>query len=239
MTFGPNAGYFDLTTLADDFTITPGLLGKSPNGVRGLAGNDRLRGSAGSDALYGNEGNDVILGEQGSDRLYGGKGNDELDGGLDDDALFGNIGDDTLYGDVGNDLLRGGQGNDWLYGEDGNDILIGDLGLDTLVGGLGQDTFVLRPEDAASSVDGADVILDWDLNVDRLGLSGGLTESQLQFIDATLPGGTNPDTGETLPGAVGVIIQLSPDQILMTAIGANSESFRNRIIDASSALKLS
>ncbi len=70
--------------------------------------------------------------------------------------LIGNEGDDTLIGGPGDDTLDGGPGEDVLDGGAGNDVLIG---------GPGADIFVFR--------DGYDhdVILDFDLDEDRVAVS--------------------------------------------------------------------
>lgn len=82
---------------------------------------------------------------------------------------------DTINGMGGNDVLLGLSGDDLLRGGDGNDLLDGGIGNDTLVGGAGRDTFVLglRP--------GVDAIADFEVGLDKLRLTGGLSPSQLTF----------------------------------------------------------
>lgn len=92
------------------------------------------------------DGNDLLFGDAGNDLIYGGAGTDTLSGGEGNDLLVGGRGvfSDTLYGDAGNDTLDGGEGNDNLVGGAGND---------TLTGGTGADVF---------TVQGADLITDFD-----------------------------------------------------------------------------
>ncbi len=80
---------------------------------------------------------------------------------------------DTINGMGGNDVLLGLSGDDLLRGGDGDDLLDGGIGNDTLVGGAGHDTFVLglRP--------GVDTIADFEVGLDNLQLTGGLSPDQL------------------------------------------------------------
>ncbi|RCJ23027.1 hypothetical protein A6S26_00205 [Nostoc sp. ATCC 43529] len=68
-----------------------------------------------------------------------------------------------------------GNGNDTLLGGNGNDRLSGGFGNDTLTGGNGKDKFVLAP------TQGTDTITDFCKGTDLIGLSGGLSFSQLSF----------------------------------------------------------
>ncbi|MBD0310715.1 MAG: calcium-binding protein, partial [Microcoleus sp. T1-bin1] len=95
-----------------------------------------------------------------------------------------------------NDSLTGGQGDDILYGEWGND---------SLTGGSGNDIFVLN------SGQGFDVIADFTVGQDLIGLSGGLSFSELEITQN--PQGTiikNVLTGEEL----GVMIGVSANAII-------------------------
>ena len=75
---------------------------------------------------------------------------------------------DTIYGGKDNDTLTGGKDHDILYG---------DLGNDSLIGGSGNDIFVLK------AGYGFDTIGDFNIAEDRIGLTGGLTFSQLDFTE--------------------------------------------------------
>ncbi|GAB4459608.1 MAG: hypothetical protein OHK0037_05330 [Elainellaceae cyanobacterium] len=85
---------------------------------------------------------------------------------------------DTINGLGGSDVLLGLSGNDLLRGGDGDDLLDGGIGNDTLVGGAGRDTFVLgvRP--------GVDAIADFEVGLDKLRLTGGLSPDQLTFTSS-------------------------------------------------------
>ncbi|MBW4441331.1 MAG: choice-of-anchor I family protein [Plectolyngbya sp. WJT66-NPBG17] len=112
-------------------------------------------------------------------------------------------GNDTLYGLSGDDTLRGGNGDDTLFGG---------LGNDRLVGGAGRDTFVLRRRD------GADVIEDFEVGVDRVGLASNLTFDQLSIIQGS--GGAANNT---------LISLTRSNEVLTTLIGVQA----NRLTQSS------
>ena len=76
-------------------------------------------------------------------------------------------------------VFLGGNGDDLFSGGDGNDRLDGGGGSDTLFGGAGSDLFVLDAENAGDSLDMADLIGDFEVGVDSLGLADGLTADDL------------------------------------------------------------
>ncbi|MBE9127252.1 MULTISPECIES: calcium-binding protein [unclassified Coleofasciculus] len=125
--------------------------------VNGLDGQDLLAGGVGNDKLNGDAGHDRLWGHEGTNQLNGGTGHDQLYGGTGSDSILGNAGNDQLYGGAGDDLLDGGLGND------------------ILTGGLGRDTFVLTPGE------GRDLIRDFQIGEDKLGLSDGLSLGQLSI----------------------------------------------------------
>lgn len=86
---------------------------------------------------------------------------------------MGGRGKDTLYGGADNDLLTGGSGADKLFGGAGDDTLVGGRGRDHLSGGSGADWFVIEMGQDP------DTVLDFEVDLDTLGLSGGLTLGQL------------------------------------------------------------
>ncbi|MEG3836140.1 calcium-binding protein, partial [Microcoleus sp. Z1_C4] len=120
-------------------------------------------------------------------------------GGEGNDLISGNEGADILGGCEGNDTMHGGEDNDTLTGCQGDDILYGDLGNDSLIGGSGNDIFAL------TTGQGFDIIADFTLGQDLIGLSGGLSFSQLAITQNTQ--GTiikNVLTGEELGVMIGV-----------------------------------
>ncbi|MEG4446707.1 Ig-like domain-containing protein, partial [Microcoleus sp. AT9_B4] len=174
------------------------ILGESGNDlIFGGKGNDFLHGREGIDIIYGNKDDDFIDGGKDNDTLYGGKGNDILLGSQGDDNLFGQDGTDTICGGEGNDLINGDAGadilggcagndtlyggadNDTLTGGKGNDILDGGMGNDSLIGGSGNDIFALK------AGEGFDIIADFNLGQDLIGLSGGLSFGQLEITQNT------------------------------------------------------
>jgi len=170
---------------ADDIQLGSGNLAGFSGGVWGLSGNDTIAGSGdANERLFGNDGEDIIGGAGGNDILFGGKDSDRLDGNEGNDVVRGDSGDDFLFGGIGNDVLRGGQGNDRLNGDDGIDFLVGDRGIDVLTGGQGADTFVFRRDEAGFNINQVDVITDFNFSEgDRIGLTDGLTQSDLRFND--------------------------------------------------------
>lgn len=177
----------------DSVILSFGQLAPFPRGIWLLGGNDTLIGSADNELILGNQGNDSLDGGGGVDRILGGKDNDFINGGDGDDTLRGDLGNDTLVGGNGNDVLRGGRGDDLLQGGAGDDTLIGDIGRDTLDGGPGADLLVLRRDLADVAVGNVDVLLYVD-GEDFIGLTGGLTFSDLTFINAgNIVGGAADD----------------------------------------------
>ena len=99
-------------------------------------------------------------------QIFGTLSNDTISGSEYFDLIFAGRGEDELFGLEGNDTMHGGQGDDLLNGGLGNDVLFGDLG---------DDIFVL------ATGEGADTIADFNNGNDLIGLSGGLTFSELSF----------------------------------------------------------
>ncbi len=115
-----------------------------------------------------------LVGDSANNTAFGLAGDDTLVGNVGNDTLSGNRNNDTLSGGVDNDLLFGGKGDDSLNGGEGNDTLVGGLGADLLIGGAGRDVFVL------GTGAGIDTISQFQKGEDLIGLSRGLTFSQLR-----------------------------------------------------------
>ena len=86
--------------------------------------------------------------------------------------------DDNLVGTSGNNMLIGLEGNDTIDGQGGDDIIFGDAG---------DDIFVVAADR------GMDVVVDFTIGEDLVGLSGGLNFNDLTFSDNTIN-----SNGETL-----------------------------------------
>jgi Ca2+-binding RTX toxin-like protein len=121
-------------------------------------------------------------------------------------TVIGEGGDDTLYGQRGNDTLSGGEGADRLYGGVGDDRLRGGPGADRLSGGFGAD-----------SLDGeaGDDFDRGDATIDRIGDSGGGTDT-LSFATGATPGFPNQgaffdDAGFPADVGRGVYVDLGSD----------------------------
>ena len=149
------------------FTLTAGtgadvVIGvRTPNQLRGGAGDDHLVGRGMADTLQGGAGNDTLEAGEGAnslagatgddsmtgggqaDRITGGGGNDRLIGNDGDDRLAGDAGDDRIWGDDlddwgwGADFIRGGAGHDWIDGGGNGDTVQGGAGNDRIDGGRG------------------------------------------------------------------------------------------------------
>ena len=147
------------------------------------SGDNRLYADYGGDTVAGGLGDDIILGNDGADVLRGDldqrSAQDDVVGG--NDVIFGGGGDDRIGGKSGDDVLLGEAGDDQIWGDDGNDILIGGAGNDTLTGdnasnGVGEDLFVF------GLGDGIDIITDFQVGFDQIGLvSGELTFADLEI----------------------------------------------------------
>jgi Ca2+-binding RTX toxin-like protein len=118
------------------------------------------------------------------DTIYGTPCDDTIQAPRNITTVVGEGGDDTLYGQRGNDSLFGGDGADRLYGGVGDDRVRGGPGDDRLSGGFGAD-----------SLDGeaGDDFARGDATIDRIGDSGGGTDT-LSFATGATPGFSNQGT---------------------------------------------
>ncbi len=176
-----DSDFKDLTDDDDNERLSPNELARFPGGLRALGGNDTLVGSSSGEAINGNLGFDSLLGGGGDDTLRGGQNSDRIFGEIGNDIVNGNRGNDLVLGGNGNDIVRGGQDNDLLLGGEGRDTLIGDFGTDYLMGNDGDDLFILRTETAEAIASFADWIIDFDPNNDKIGLTMGLSRSDISF----------------------------------------------------------
>lgn len=161
--YGGNADLsFDLSIVdAQGFaTVTDGF--GAQDKLRNI---DEIRGTGSADDMRGDASDNVFLGEAGNDFLAGVDGIDNLFGELGDDTLDGGAGDDRLDGASGMDQLTGGAGDDWMRG------------------GFDADDFIF------AAGDGHDLIDDFELGLDQLILTGGLTIASLSESDLDGDGG--------------------------------------------------
>lgn len=156
---------------------------------------------------------ELLLGTSSNDQLIGTEGNDTLQG------LPGN---DILNGQSGNDTLFAGQGNDTLTGGKGNDILSGDRGQDWLTGNSGNDIFILPVSAGVSNINSVDIITDFIVGEDQIGLTQGLTQSQVSLVFSVFSG--IPGTLITLPQSnqlLGFIANVNPGGLVNQFISIN------------------
>lgn len=165
--------------------------------LRGLAGNDTLDARGGDDTLEGGAGDDVYNVDGAGDTVIelAGEGYDRVMASvsyaLSDDVEAGKLTGSAdlsltaaatgswLQGNSGANTLTGGSASDRLDGNAGADRIIGGLDNDILEGGTGADDFVF------ATGDGVDRILDFELGVDSIDLTG----TALAFGDLTISDG--------------------------------------------------
>lgn len=167
--------------------------GQTVNSIVGDEGANLLQGTQADDRIVALGGNDLVRGRKGNDRLLGGDGNDLLLGGKGADTVQGGAGRDLIKGGRGADVLIGGASDDLITGGAGNDLLLGEEGRDVLRGSKGKDGFVF------GHGDGKDVVLDFKVGTDFVGLLDSLTFHDLevsQLGNSTVVRVTS--TGETL-----------------------------------------
>ncbi|WP_028467231.1 DUF4347 domain-containing protein [Nisaea denitrificans] len=186
----------------------------------GNIGQDALYGGSGDDRIYAGQDNDVLCGNKGNDRLWGNHGTDTLRAGDGNDLLYGNTGVDSLQGETGDDTLYGGKDADYLDGGAGNDSLCGNLGADTLLGGAGADTLVggdgndlFRFADG----DGADVITDFVVGQDVIGVSTDINGTGVTSADEMLARITSDGSGNAVLDLAGgnsvTLIGVAPPEL--------------------------
>ena len=151
--------------------------------IQGTKQDDVLTGDDAANIIYAGLGSDEVYGRAGDDVLYGAYGTNNWSSEDNDgaDLLFGGAGDDRLYGNAGDDQLDGGLGQDILWGDDENtyeyDYAMPGMENEQQTGG--SDTFVIRLGDGGSSVETADVIMDFEDGTDQIGLADGLTYNEI------------------------------------------------------------
>ncbi|WP_299614764.1 cadherin-like domain-containing protein [Pelagibius sp.] len=174
---GTEAGAFDLYQIAGTADFTGGVIEFSMiEGYDPLAGDSFIFLTAGALTLDEDALSFVV---RGVDQAF----DFALDLGADSLGL-------TVLNDAGSGeslVFLGGEGDEAFAGGAGNDRLDGGGGRDTLTGGDGSDIFVLRAADGADSLDLADVIGDFEIGSDSLGLAEGLGAEDLT-ITATQGG---------------------------------------------------
>jgi Ca2+-binding RTX toxin-like protein len=173
--------------------------GDGKNLIYGGAGNDSLKTGCGDDVIYGGDGNDRIFAGDGVNTIFAGAGDDIIHGGKNADQIHAGAGADHIFAGEGNNVVLAGEGNDIINVGHGKNWINAGVGSDTIRLGGGKDTVVL----AAGT--GVDSITNFRLGHTTLGLSGGLTFSDLAFSRSR--GGTLIEitaTGEDLAYLAGI-----------------------------------
>jgi len=160
--------------------------------------------------IRGNPGDDMLMGTQTADLIISFGGDDRINGMSGDDIIFAGAGADNVTGGMGDDELLGGRGNDFIGGGAGDDIINGGSGRDILLGGPGSDIFVLSPSAAVANITQADVLVDFDPGEDAIGLTDGLTASDLMLESL----GTNTVIRLASDnGILGIVNRVAPDDL--------------------------
>ncbi|WP_299376516.1 calcium-binding protein [uncultured Tateyamaria sp.] len=167
---------------------------------------------------FNGDGRDDLLkvwgenGQMNSDVHFSRAHTSALDGGEGNDVLFSGIGNDSLVGGAGDDLLLGGAGADWLEGQAGDDTLAGEDGNDLLTGGAGSDVFQFARRDDA------DVIADFQDNIDSIELTGFELISTTQALSHASQVGTDVvfdfGNGDTLTISNTTLAAVADDVVL-------------------------
>jgi Ca2+-binding RTX toxin-like protein len=183
---------------------TTGTGNDEANRIRGSANSDTIDGGAGNDTYVMDDAGDVVTEAPGADydrvvasvswtlgaefeRLslsgtadLSGTGNalaNRLDGNAGANLLDGGKGNDSLHALGGDDTLLGGANDDRLRGDSGDDSLVGRAGFDILLGGNEADLFLFSA--IPLSVDAADIIIDFTVGLDRVGIIGAAFDASL------------------------------------------------------------
>ncbi|MDY6901106.1 MAG: pre-peptidase C-terminal domain-containing protein, partial [Cyanobacteriota bacterium] len=199
--FGFDVGPYEVTFTLEDNQVE--IIGTDDNEtLNGNDGDNLVAGLLGDDTLFGNSGDDVLRGDRNSRSPGGSVGGD--------DVISGGDGNDQIGGKAGNDLLSGDTGDDEIFGDDGDDTIMGGTGNDTLTGddfsgGSGSDLFVF------GNGDGTDIITDFDVSEDLIGLvEGELTFEDIEILEIDGNAAINIiETEETLAVLDGV----EPDEL--------------------------
>ncbi|MBD1809150.1 esterase-like activity of phytase family protein [Microcoleus sp. FACHB-SPT15] len=152
-----------------------------------IAGAEPILGSDANDSLYGDNANDTIQGRGGNDQIFGSEGVNTLFGDNGDDLIYGGSQADTVTGGTGNDTIYTSEGNNTVFGSAGNDIIYSGSGSDRIDGGTGNDTIWLaggQDTIVLARGNGVDTINNVQLGQTQIGLSGGLTFSDLAIAQA-------------------------------------------------------
>ncbi|MEL7226536.1 MAG: hypothetical protein AAGL17_17300, partial [Cyanobacteria bacterium J06576_12] len=141
------------------------------------------------------------------------------------DIILGGEGNDRILGGAGRDVLLGEMGDDRILGGEGNDVIMGVTGNDALIGGGGSDLFVF------GTGDGTDVIRDFEIGTDQIGLVAG----ELTFADLTITQqGNSTILGITSSGESLAILR----NVQASALGESSFASVDNVTTVEDALQL-
>lgn len=163
------------------------LIGDAAAEAGGVFGEDVILGGGGGNLVFGDtllldpefDGSLLDYAALVFDEIEGPGLRATLDGIGEADWIESGAGNDSVLGQGGADSLFGGAGDDMIFGGDGDDFLDGGAGSDTLEGGDGADVFVLRASEGTGVLALADLVSDFDVTADSLGLADGLSVGDL------------------------------------------------------------
>ena len=117
--------------------------------------------------------------------------------------------------------------------------------MDAQLGGAGSDTFVLRADNTSSATEilslagDADLLLDFQPGVDRIGLTDGLTEADLIIADlGTLPVTIPPEVQGLIDEGIISATDIDPDGdglARLTSISASGGDFLGVVLNVTPA----
>ncbi len=205
--------------------------GSGDDGIYGGGNTDVILAGAGRNEIYAGEGFNVVVTGSGYDQIYGGAGTDIVIAGNGFNAIYAGEGDNLtiggndgnqIYLGAGNDIVRTGSGHDTIYAGEGRNYIDAGTGWNTLYTGSGPDLFVLNQGD------GFNIIKNFNLAQDKLGLVDGLTVGDLSArqIDSWgyLTEITVTRTGDVLAQLDG--IHVTTDQLQFTTVDNSGSGFK-------------
>jgi ELWxxDGT repeat protein len=206
--------------------------GSGDDGIYGGSGTDVILAGAGRNEIYAGEGLNLVVTGNGYDQIYGGAGTDIVIAGDGFNAIYAGEGNNLVIGGndgnhvylgAGNDLVKTGSGNDTIYAGNGNNYIDAGAGWNHIDLGSGIDRVVLHQGD------GFDIVNQFDLAHDRLGLVDGMTVGDLSVRQINESWGYLTEISVTRTGDVLVQLQgmhTTLDQITFESITAPGSGFK-------------
>jgi ELWxxDGT repeat protein len=205
--------------------------GSGDDGIYGGSSTDVFLAGDGRNEIYAGEGLNLVVTGNGYDQIYGGAGTDITIAGEGFNAIYAGEGDNLVIGGndgnhvylgAGNDFVKTGSGHDTIDAGAGHNYIDAGNGWNKIYTGSGADSIVLNQGD------GFNIITNFDLAHDQLGLVDGLTVGDLSArqIDSWgyLTEISVTRTGDVLAQLEG--IHVTPDQLHFTNVDNSGSGFK-------------